>query len=38
MYTYYIEMLKTGEKSDRVLKLTAEILKLNVANYSIWYI
>jgi protein farnesyltransferase/geranylgeranyltransferase type-1 subunit alpha len=30
-------VLVSGEKSERVLKLTQEILDINAANYTVWY-
>lgn len=36
-YDYMRAILKTGEKSERTLRLTGLCLKLNPANYSIWH-
>lgn len=34
---YFRGIIKTGEKSLRVLQLTETIIKLNPAHYSAWY-
>jgi hypothetical protein len=34
---YFRGIIKTGEKSQRVLQLTETIIKLNPAHYSAWY-
>jgi UDP-glucose 6-dehydrogenase len=31
-------VVATGEYSDRVLDLTEEILEVNAANYTVWYV
>lgn len=36
-YDYMRAILKSGEKSERALRLTGLCLKLNPANYSIWH-
>jgi hypothetical protein len=34
---YFRGIIKTGEKSLRVLQLTETIIRLNPAHYSAWY-
>jgi hypothetical protein len=34
---YFRGIVKTGEKSSRVLQLTETIIRLNPAHYSAWY-
>ena len=34
---YFRGIIKTGEKSPRVLQLTETIIRLNPAHYSAWY-
>ena len=34
---YFRGIIKTGEKSSRVLQLTETIIRLNPAHYSAWY-
>ena len=31
-------ILRKGELSDRVLNLTTELLDMNAANYTVWYV
>ena len=37
VFDYFRAVLKSGEKSARVLTLTEEALDLNPANYTVWY-
>jgi hypothetical protein len=33
---YFRAVLRTGEQSERVMDLIADVLKLNPANYTAW--
>ena len=35
---YFRGIVQTGEKSERVLELTENIIRLNPAHYSAWYV
>jgi protein farnesyltransferase/geranylgeranyltransferase type-1 subunit alpha len=35
---YLRAVMATGEKSERVLELTGDVIKLNPAHYTVWYV
>lgn len=35
---YFRAIVKSGERSERVLQLTEELIRLNPAHYTAWYV
>ena len=35
---YFRALLRSGEKSERALQLTGEIISMNPTNYNVWFV